>query len=164
MLPTLLYLSPFHYSSGTLFEEGHERCFQGLEETGGYFLQHISSLLLLFLPHCNCRCCAYLCNFSGISTNCRSYSVSHFSDFVHHGVLVFDHHLTLDYHYICFRISICVPNHDEEQEPDQRQCMVSHIHISYPPPGDGVQPDCIRVAVVKGSFIGMGLKKNGVFE
>ncbi|KAK9005881.1 hypothetical protein V6N11_043300 [Hibiscus sabdariffa] len=43
-------------------------------------------------------------------------------------------------------ISIWVPNHDKEQEPDQRQGMVSHIHISYPLSGDGVQPDRIQMA------------------
>ncbi|KAL4312732.1 hypothetical protein GQ457_01G053650 [Hibiscus cannabinus] len=60
-------------------------------------------------------------NFNEANTNCMSYSVSYFSDFIHRRVLVFDHHPTLDNHYICFR-SICVSNHDEEQELDQIQC------------------------------------------
>ncbi|KAK9017668.1 hypothetical protein V6N11_000676 [Hibiscus sabdariffa] len=61
-------------------------------------------------------------------------------------------------------ISICDPNHDEEQEPDQRQGMVSHIRISYPPSGDEVQLDHIRMARGKRKHHRNGLKKKGIFE
>ncbi|KAK9041791.1 hypothetical protein V6N11_016881 [Hibiscus sabdariffa] len=60
--------------------------------------------------------------------------------------------------------SIWVPNHDKEQEPDQRQGMVNHIHISYPSSGDEVQLDHIRMVGGKRMHHKNVVEEEGVFK